>query len=267
MLLRLLLIVISIFFVFDKLTRNYADSDDFTLDWYGGKKRSGKTTILTAKAIQYQLKNRKVYTNFDVPGCYTFNPNIIGTKVHMEPYSVIILDEIGIVFNNRDWENFDKDKIEWFKLQGHYKVKVIIASQSPTDFDKVLRDLTDNIYIVKKIARVFVIARPVGKSLDIGNADSGSNMGGQIIFKYFYKFQLPKIYFIPRYAPFFDSFSKPEAGRSVPAFYNDITETQQDLRTIKGAIKVYFSIAWVKTKEFIKRSLEWLKTIPKRLRR
>lgn len=260
---RVLFTIISIFIICERLTRPYADSDDATLDYYCGKKRCGKTTILTAKAIYYQLKGRKVYANYKIPGCYYFNPKIIGTNFHYNFGDVIIVDEIGIVFNSRNWEtNLDDKKIEWFKTQGHYGVKVIIASQSPTDFDKILRDLTDNIYIVKKLLRVFVMARPVSKKIDIANSESGSSLGGQIVFLYRYMMALPKFYFIPRYVPFFDSFSRPEAGREMPSEFIEISEVQKDLRTIKGASKVLFSRLWVNTKHSLFMLLKWLKRLP-----
>ena len=263
MLLRILFLVIGSFFLFDRLTSKYKDSSDYTCDLYLGKKRSGKTTILTAKNIYYQLKGRKVYSNYYVPGSYEFNPNLIGTDYMVPPGSVLIIDEIGIVFNNRSWESFDIKKIEWFKLQGHYKVKVIIATQSPTDFDKVIRELVDNIFIVKKILRVFILSRPVGKTLDIANSESGTNIGGNIVFRYMYK-GLPKIYFLPRYTPFFDSFSTPAAKKEMVARYNEITEVQADLRTFKGTLKITLSHIYLKGKAII---LKVLKELHRRIKR
>lgn len=252
MLLRILFLAIGSFIIFDKITAKYKDSSDYTLDLYLGKKRSGKTTILTALAIKYQLQGRKVYSNYYIPGTYEFNPSIIGTDRYIEPNSVLLIDEIGIVFNNRDWDKgtFDKSKIEWFKLQGHYKVKCIIATQSPTDFDKVIRELVDNVYIVKKLFRVFIFARPVGKKIEIANSDTGSNIGGNIVFSYFYK-GFPKIYFLPRYTPFFDSFSTPSAKGQILARYNEISDVQADLRTFKGTLKVYATSIYFKVKTLL----------------
>lgn len=239
MLFKLLLILTISAFIFEKFTRKYADSGENTLDLYVGKKRSGKTTILTALAIKYLLKGKKVYANYDIPGCYRFDPTMIGFR-DLPANSVAILDEIGIVFNNRSWESFDIQKIEWFKLQGHHKVKVIIATQSPTDFDKVIRELVDRIFIVKKLFRIFIISRRVTKTLDIANSEGGQNVGGNIVFRYSYA-GLPRIYLLPRYTPFFDSFALPEIKEEIASRYNDISEMQRDLMTIAGTIKYYVS--------------------------
>lgn len=239
--LRLILFLAGSFFIFERLTRKYSSNSFATLDFYVGKKGSGKSTILTAEAMKYVKKGIKVYSSEEIPGCYKFNPKQIG-KYSFDPGSVIIIDEISLVFNNRDWQTFDSEKIEWFVLQRHHKNKVIIATQS-SSFEKTIRDLVDHIFIVKKIFRIFILARPVNRIVDITNSDGGDAVGGQIIFKFKYS-GLPIVYLLPRWTPFFDSFSIPEKKKRIQEKYIEISDMQADLLTLHGTIKLYLSNIW-----------------------
>lgn len=245
---RFLLFLVGSLFLFERLTRKFASNNFATLDFYVGKKGSGKTTILTSIALKYLKQGVKVYSTEDIPGCFTFDPRDIG-KFDFDSGSVILIDEISLVFNNRDWTNFDKDKIEWFVLQRHHKNKVVIATQS-SSFEKTIRDLVDQLFIVKKLFRIFILARPVNRIVDINNNESGSDAGGQIVFKYKYS-GLPKIYLLPLYTPFFDSFSLPEKKREIRSQYIEMTELQEELMTVKGALKLHASNAY----SFLKKKL------------
>lgn len=244
--LRLILFLAGSLFLFERLTRKYSSNSFATLDFYVGKKGSGKSTILTAEAMKYVKKGIKVYSSEEIPGCYKFNPKQIG-KYSFDPGSVIIIDEISLVFNNRDWQTFDAEKIEWFVLQRHHRNKVIIATQS-SSFEKTIRDLVDNIYIVKKIFRIFILARPVNRIVDITNSEGGDAVGGQIIFKFKYS-GLPIVYLLPRWTPFFDSFSIPEKKKRIQEKYIEISDMQLDLLTLKGSIKLHLSNIWSAAKK------------------
>lgn len=244
--LRLILFLAGSFFIFERLTRKYSSNSFATLDFYVGKKGSGKSTILTAEAMKYVKKGIKVYSSEEIPGCYKFNPKQIG-KYSFDPGSVIIIDEISLVFNNRDWQTFDAEKIEWFVLQRHHKNKVIIATQS-SSFEKTIRDLVDHIYIVKKIFRIFILARPVNRIVDITNSENGDAVGGQIIFKFKYS-GLPIVYILPRWTPFFDSFSIPEKKMRIQEKYIEISDMQADLLTIRGSIRLHLSTLWSAVKK------------------
>lgn len=235
---RYLLLLVSSLFIFERLTRKYASNSFATLDFYVGKKGSGKTTILTSIALKYLKKGVKVYSTEDIPGCFTFDPRDIG-KYDFDSGSVILIDEISLVFNNRDWTNFDKDKIEWFVLQRHHRNKVVIATQS-SSFEKTIRDLVDQLFIVKKLFRVFILARPVNRVVDINNNEAGDNAGGQIVFKYRYS-GLPKVYLLPLYTPFFDSFSLPEKKREIRSQYIEMSEMQEELMSARGVLKLQLS--------------------------
>lgn len=54
----------------------------------------------------------------------------------------------------------DKRVIEWFRYQRHHKCRVYFFSQT-FDIDKKLRDLADDMFLVNKYFRVFVVAKHI----------------------------------------------------------------------------------------------------------
>ena len=105
------------------LTRKYLNP--YKLTFVFGKKGSGKNTYLTKIAYQHMAKGWRVYSNTPIPGCYEIEPSDIG-KFMIPPESVVLLDEVGLIWHSRDHKTFPKHVLRWFKLQRHYHVKVYI---------------------------------------------------------------------------------------------------------------------------------------------
>ena len=59
------------------------------------------------------------------------------SQAKKESPSVIFIDEVGMIWDNRDFASFAHCVRDWFKLQRHYKCKVYLFSQS-FDIDKKL---------------------------------------------------------------------------------------------------------------------------------
>lgn len=192
-----------------------------------GKKGSGKTTLLAKIAVQAIRKGKKVYSTFYVPGVYLFDVNEIGQKEF--PHDcVIIIDEVGMIWDNRNFKSFRSDVRDWFKLQRQYRNTVYLASQT-FDIDVKLRNLTDRMYlckchmgwlsVAKRIKRDIVLVQPTGES-ESRIADSLefepfwlSLFGAQtVIFTY-----------IPRWAKVFKSFN-PKKLPEIVADYQEIPE-------------------------------------------
>ena len=81
-------------------------------------------------------------------------------KYKFPPKSCIFIDEVSLIWDNRNFKNMDPKVVAWFRYQRHYKVRVYLFSQS-FDIDKKLRDLCDEMYIVNKFARVLVRAKRI----------------------------------------------------------------------------------------------------------
>lgn len=175
-----------------------------------GKKGSGKSTFLVKTAIRYQKKGYSVYTNMEdlcLKDVRIINPQDIGEFVP-EENSLLILDEVGMLYDNREFKKFKNETRDFYKLQRHYKVTVYLASQT-YDIDKKLRDLTDGMFLVQNIAIVWSLIRPVRKSVTLTEAtsDGESRIAENLKFSFLTSW---RFMYIPKYAKYFQSFKVPE---------------------------------------------------------
>lgn len=72
----------------------------------------------------------------------------------------ILIDEVSLIWDNRDFKRMDKRVIEWFRYQRHHRCRVYLFSQN-FDVDAKIRSLADEMFLVEKFARVFVIAKRI----------------------------------------------------------------------------------------------------------
>lgn len=153
--LKIILYGILVAALYVYLTRNYVNP--YKLIFLFGKKGSGKSTMLTKLAYKYKRKGWTVYTTEHLPGLLDIaDPRDI-YKISFPEKSCILIDEVSLIWDNRDFKNMDKKVVEWFRYQRHHKCRVYFFSQT-FDIDKKLRDLADEMYLVNKYFRVFVIA-------------------------------------------------------------------------------------------------------------
>ncbi|WP_024346641.1 zonular occludens toxin domain-containing protein [Lacrimispora indolis] len=179
-----------------------------------GKKGSGKTTFLTKLTLMYLKKNRPVYSTTEVPGAILFNPKDLGF-IHIPENAVILIDEVGLVWNNRDFKSFKKEYREYFKMQRQYKHTVYLFSQA-FDIDKSLRELTDAMYLMRSYFGVYSVARRINRKITIVSASSAGGAGesrivDDLAFDSLLLFWAGsiKLTWIPKYAQYFKSFNPP----------------------------------------------------------
>lgn len=179
-----------------------------------GKKGSGKTTLITKLARKYLKRGIEVYSTIDVPGCRTFDVSLVG-KCNFPEYSVVFIDEVGMIWDNRQYKSFSNDVRDWFKLQRHNKVTVYLFSQT-FDVDIKLRNLTDYMYLVQNHFGVLSIARKIMRGIVIVNPDgqSEARIADSLEFEPFILslFGLKSwiITWVPAWVKYFDSFDLPE---------------------------------------------------------
>lgn len=135
-----------------------------------GKKGSGKTTFLAKTAFRYLKKGYPVYSTEKVPGVIQFDVQQIG-KVTFPENSVILIDEVGMIWDNRNFKTFRPEVRDYFKYQRHEKHIVYLFSQT-FDIDIKLRNLTDCMYlctckfgwlsVARKIKRSIILVQPMG---------------------------------------------------------------------------------------------------------
>lgn len=175
-----------------------------------GKKGAGKTTTLCKLCFKHLKRGWTVYSTEPIPGAYHISPKDVG-YFKIPPRSVLLIDEVGLVWHARKWKEFSDEVRKWFKYQRHEEVKVYMFSQS-FDIDKSLRDLCDGLYLLENKFRIFSYARKIDKRFVINEstAEAPSNIAENLHFESFWWFWCGSRMFtyIPKYAPYFDSYSK-----------------------------------------------------------
>ena len=205
------IVVFGFLLGFHFLTRKYLNP--YKLIFIFEKKGQGKSTLLTKMALNHLKHGWTVFSTDPIPGCYLIRPEEIG-YYELPWHSLLIIDEIGMIWDNRDFKNFSNAVRDWFKLQRHRGVKVICASQS-FDVDKKIRDLADDMFLLQKKFRVFSYGKRILKILDIVEASGDHNSESRIVdqLKFdsilFFWAGSRTLTFIPHWAKYFDSFAAP----------------------------------------------------------
>lgn len=179
-----------------------------------GKKGSGKTTYMCKLAYKYHKRGRKIFSNIPLPYSTLIDIKTLGSFVP-PPESVLLVDEVGMIWDNRNFKNFREDVRDYFKLQRHYRNIVYLFSQT-FDIDLKLRNLTDAMYlctspfpflsVVRRIKRTIVLVQP--------NQESEGRIADSLEFVPLYMALFGskplQLTYIPRWADFFDSHTAPE---------------------------------------------------------
>lgn len=177
----------------------------------------GKSTIL-AKIAKMELKRikkgkskyQRVLSNYYIKGCQKLVFSDIGL-VDMSN-SLILIDEISLDADSRDYKNFAKNLKEFFILHRHYNTDIVYATQQYDGVDRKIRELTQNLYYVKK-AGILSYATAIYRKLTISEIDAEIKMG--YIFPSLVKLVTDirhNMFFCwrPLYYRLFDSFVAPE---------------------------------------------------------
>ena len=149
---------------------------------YFGVPGCGKTTIL-AKIGHKEMKKKK-YKHI-----YTINCEISGTEhityEDLEKYkpidSLILIDEITMSADNRDFKNFSKQARDFFILHRHLGCDIIYATQNFENVDKKIRDLTHDLWYMSKsvvpILNRFTTAKRIYRNININEMNSELTLG------------------------------------------------------------------------------------------
>ena len=190
---------------------------------YFGVPGVGKTTVLTSiaqkelkKISKGKSKYSHVLTNFECSGCSKINFSDIG--VYDIQNSLILLDEITVDADNRDFKNFKKSSVEGFVYHRHYDLDIIYATQQFDAVDKKIRNLTFSLWCMKsgyvlpvtKCKRVFRVTdiNEVTNDLVLGYRFADFK---EVLISLFLptKLKITQRIWRPPFYKFFDSKSKP----------------------------------------------------------
>lgn len=230
-LLALLFVLLALFIYLAYRYRN-----PYKLIMVFGKKGSGKTTFLTKTAVKALKKGKTVYSTVYVPGVILFDVQMIGTHTFPEN-SVILIDEVGMIWDNRNYKNFRTEVRDYFKLQRQYRNTVYLFSQT-FDIDVKLRNLTDAMYlcncymgwlsVARRIKRDIVIVNPSGDS----EARIADSLEFQSIFLSLFGAKTFIPTFIPHWAKYFKSYNPPPlpfvSGDHIPPLVSRSRRKVQD---------------------------------------
>lgn len=206
-------VLVSVFLVFCLvMSRKYRNP--YRLYMVFGKKGSGKSTYMCKLAIQYHRRGRQVFSNTPLPYSTLIDVSTLGRFCPPEE-AVLLIDEVGMIWDNRNFKSFRTDVRDYFKLQRHYRNIVYLFSQT-FDIDLKLRNLTDAMYlcvsplpflsVVKRIKRSIVLVQPV--------ADAEGKIADSLEFvplwQNLFGAKALQLTYIPRWAKYFDSHDAPE---------------------------------------------------------
>lgn len=182
----------------------FKDNNEWYTEMYIGKKGCGKTATIAKYALSFSKKGYKVYTNVDsISNAYYFNPKELD-KYKPMPNSILLIDEVGLIWDNRDFKEFKAN--EFFKYARQYRCKVILFSQA-FDIDLKIRNLVDQMYLMTRIGKI-AIYRPVNKKLGIVQRSDGTG-GLEDTYVYGPIWQY-KFTWLPRYYGLFVSHNPPK---------------------------------------------------------
>lgn len=165
----LTIFVFSAVLIWHFLTRKYLSPYTFTLVF--GKKGVGKSLSMQKDILKHQKRGWNVYadSNTNLKSVTMIDASKIYTY-RFPRNSLIVIDEINLLWDNRDFKKFDKNIQDWFREQRKKGIKIIAYSQT-FDCDKKLRDLTDRLAIQRKFMRVWTIRRYYVKTPRIISAE------------------------------------------------------------------------------------------------
>lgn len=182
---------------------------------YFGLPGSGKTTFLTRLARRQLRKIAKgkssythVLTNFYCEGCERVDYKDLGHFNIENAY--ILLDEITLDADSRNFKQFDEAHKHFFLMHRHYGCDVVYFTQQYDGVDKKIRDITSNLYFVKK-RLMFTVATKIYRTLDI-NEMTKEIVQGYRFANWFEKWFLGgthQICYRPKWYKYFDSWDRP----------------------------------------------------------
>lgn len=212
---KITFVLLSVGCTWHFFTRKYLNP--YKLIFIFGKKGSGKSTLLAKYAAQYRARGWHVFSTEPILGTVQISYEDIGFR-QFPLESLIIIDEVGMVWDNRSFKNFKSEVRDFFKLQRHDHLAIVMASQT-FDVDKKIRDLCDEMYLVKPFFRVWTLARRILRvpCLVEASGDGPSRIDENLKFDFPFWPGAIRFTFIPHWTKYFDSFARREWGKPVPS--------------------------------------------------
>lgn len=128
------------------------------VEGFVGLPGSGKTYLLAKKGIDDLAKGKEVYANFSLKGAKRFTSlteviAIIKTKLlAKEKINItILIDEINLSFPSRMWNKVPGWILYFFSQTRKFGLDIYYTAQALARVDKVIREITNFVWIVKPV--------------------------------------------------------------------------------------------------------------------
>lgn len=195
--------VTLVIMIWHLLTRRYLSPYTFCVVF--GKKGVGKSLSMQKDLIKHNRHGWKCFADSNTD--LSFVKKIDCSRLYaykFPPNSFICIDEVNLLWDNRDFKSFDRRVQDFFRQQRKKRVKIIAYSQT-FDCDKKLRDLADRLAIQKKLMRVFTVRRYYVKTPRVISAEDARDTS-RIVDDYVkvpWIFKGIDITYIPRYCRYY----------------------------------------------------------------
>lgn len=162
------------------------------IQMFFGLPGSGKSSLLAyfaqrenKKIIKGKSKYRAVYSNFYISGCYQLKYSDLG-KYYLHD-CLILLDELTLEQDSREWKTESKDLKEFIVLHRHFKVDIIVALQDFSRCPKTIRNCVTSLYYLDYWGFGFARTRRIYRTITI-NEYIGELIMGYRFREGFYEF-------------------------------------------------------------------------------
>lgn len=183
-----------------------------------GLPRSGKSTLLTAlcqKAILHKplrigfcrfgsgVEYQRVYSNFPMNGAFKLDFDKLGVYNYHD--ALILIDEISLFCDSRNFKNFGDNLKMFFALHGHAHLDILACSQSFMDCDVKIRRMATDFFLIEKtnfghFSRISPIHQFVGvkdrsivDNYIVGGFFQSGFLNRKSYYRFFDSFSMPKL--------------------------------------------------------------------------
>lgn len=194
---------------------------------YFGLPGCGKSTFLAKLAKYYQNLGYRVFCLKDYPvdGCYLFDWRV-DLGVYDMSNSVILIDEITMKADSRDFKKFNDTLKQFFILHRHYHCDIIWFTQQYDGVDRKIRELTTCLYYIRSKG-MFSYAVRIDRFIHVDKEQKeikvGYKLSGILRILFGWLNGSFKLCFRPKYYQYFDSYTAPELPEKEFELYN-VTE-------------------------------------------
>lgn len=184
-----------------------------------GAPGSGKTTLCAYFAKRFfkskEYKDKNIFSNVPILGCKVIDPQTDMGRFLIED-GVVIIDEGGIEFNNRQYKSLSKDIIKFGKLYRHYGISSFLFFSQGMDIDVTWVRLCDRICLVRKsYIPFFICVQEVRKFIGI------DELSKQLVDQYEFQKFGKHLIFAPLCWKLFDTYETPPLPSKSFAIWNN----------------------------------------------